>query len=54
MAAEMEEQEGDSSKNLLANYQRSAREVLRSALSEQHCGTIHQHNEHLKQTNLCR
>ena len=38
MASEMElgEEVGDSSTNLLANYQRHARELLRSALLEQH------------------
>ena len=35
MAAEMEEQVGDSSRNRLANYQRCARELLKSALVQQ-------------------
>ena len=41
MAAEVEEQVGDSSESLLVNFQRSARELLRSALLEQRGGSTH-------------
>ena len=41
MAYKMEEAVGDSSNNRVANFQRCARELLRSALLEQH-GSVNQ------------
>ena len=45
---------GDSSTNRLANYQRCARELLRSALLEQHGGTLIATHRATKPTELRR
>ena len=48
------EKVGDSSTNRLANYQRCARELLRSALLEQHGGTLITSHRAPKPTELRR
>lgn len=55
MADEREAEEvGDSSTNLLANYQRCARELLKSALLEQHGGKLFAAEKAPKLTELKR